>query len=119
VHVVRSGDTLGAIASRYGVSVASLRSMNGLGSRSIIRPGQRLTVSGSGRASTASAAASPSKSSTKSASARAAARTHTVRKGETLSAIARTYRTSVENLRAWNRLRGSTIHPGDRLTIRN
>ena len=39
--------------------------------------------------------------------------------GETLSAIARLYRTSVDDLRSWNGLRGAVIHPGDRLTIRN
>ena len=33
VHVVRRGDTLSHIASRYGTSVARLVSMNGLGSR--------------------------------------------------------------------------------------
>jgi membrane-bound lytic murein transglycosylase D len=118
-HVVRSGDTLGAIASRYGVSVSSLRAMNGLGQRSVIRPGQRLVVSGGSSRASSSASASTKSASTKSAATRAASRTHTVRKGETLSAIARLYRTSVDDLRSWNGLRGAVIHPGDRLTIRN
>jgi membrane-bound lytic murein transglycosylase D len=44
VHKVRAGDSLVRIAERYGVSVAKLRSLNDLGSRSVIRPGQRLIV---------------------------------------------------------------------------
>ena len=40
-----------------------------------------------------------------------------VRKGDTLFGIARRHGVSVENLRAWNRLRGSAIGVGDRLQI--
>lgn len=42
-HTVRSGDTLGAIARRYGVSVDQLRRLNELRGNTI-RPGQRLRV---------------------------------------------------------------------------
>jgi len=42
-HVVRRGETLSSIARRYGATVASLRSWNGI-SGSSIRAGQRLTV---------------------------------------------------------------------------
>lgn len=41
-HTVRSGDTLSAIARKYGSSVSSLCRMNGLRTTSVIRPGQRL-----------------------------------------------------------------------------
>lgn len=43
-HRVRRGETVGKIARRYGVRVSSLLTANGLGSRSVIRPGQRLRV---------------------------------------------------------------------------
>lgn len=43
-HQVRSGQTLGSIARRYGVSVRSIRSANGLGRSSLIRTGQTLRV---------------------------------------------------------------------------
>ena len=39
-HTVERGDTLSRIASRYGVPLKQLFSINGLGSRSILRPGQ-------------------------------------------------------------------------------
>ena len=42
---------------------------------------------------------------------------HRVRRGETLSAIARRHRSSVDALRAVNRLRGSLIHPGQELVV--
>jgi membrane-bound lytic murein transglycosylase D len=44
--------------------------------------------------------------------------TYRVKRGDTLSSIARLYNTSVARIKALNRLRGNTIVPGDRLTIR-
>jgi membrane-bound lytic murein transglycosylase D len=44
-HTVRSGETLGTIAKKYGVSVSALRRANGLRS-SNVRAGQRLRVPG-------------------------------------------------------------------------
>jgi membrane-bound lytic murein transglycosylase D len=46
IHVVRSGDTLGGIARRYGVGTEALARENGLGLRATIRPGDRLQVPG-------------------------------------------------------------------------
>jgi len=44
LHRVRSGETLGSIASRYGMSVSALTRKNHISSRSRIRPGQKLRV---------------------------------------------------------------------------
>lgn len=43
IHLVRRGDTLSAISSRYGVSVAAIRTRNKLPS-TVIRAGQRLVI---------------------------------------------------------------------------
>ena len=43
-YTVRSGDTLGHIARRYGTSVSAICRLNGIRSTSIIRIGQRLRV---------------------------------------------------------------------------
>lgn len=43
-YKVRKGDNLSRIASRNGTSVSKLRKLNGLGSKSIIRPGQRIRI---------------------------------------------------------------------------
>jgi LysM repeat protein len=45
IYVVQSGDVLGSIAQRYGVTVSQLQSWNGLGGTTIY-PGQRLKVYG-------------------------------------------------------------------------
>jgi len=46
LYTVRRGDTLSSIARRYHVSLASLKSRNG--NRTLIRPGQKIAVAGSG-----------------------------------------------------------------------
>ena len=43
-HTVRSGDTLGAIARKYGTTVTKLCNLNNIKSTSILRIGQRLRV---------------------------------------------------------------------------
>jgi membrane-bound lytic murein transglycosylase D len=41
---VRNGDTVAEIARRFGVPVRDVLTANGLGARTLIRPGQRLTI---------------------------------------------------------------------------
>ncbi len=43
-HIVRPGESLSVIARRYGVTVRYLTALNGLSTRSVLRPGQRLRV---------------------------------------------------------------------------
>jgi membrane-bound lytic murein transglycosylase D len=40
-----------------------------------------------------------------------------VKQGDTLSSIARLYRTTVASLKTWNRLRSNSLQVGQRLTI--
>ncbi len=42
---------------------------------------------------------------------------HTIKSGETLSSIASKYHCSVIDLKDWNNLKGTTIHPGDKLIV--
>jgi len=46
VHTVRAGETLTRIALRYGVSIWSIVSANGIANPNLIYPGQRLTIPG-------------------------------------------------------------------------
>lgn len=105
-HLVRKGETLGAIARRYGVSTRVLADANpSVGSRGTIRVGQRLRVPGPGAATAVASDEGP-------------ARMHTVARGETLGSIARRFGTSVARLTAWNSLPASgAIRAGQRLQV--
>ena len=107
-YVVRSGDTLSAIAARKGVSLASLLKANHLSTRSVIHIGQKVRIPGAGAASTARPAASAPTTAT-----------YTVRSGDTLSAIAARTKTPLGTLYKLNRLSARTvIHPGQHLRVR-
>ena len=98
-YLVRSGDTLARIARRFRTNVPALRRANQLRSDNL-RSGARITIPTGGTA----------------ASARRAGQ-HLVRSGDSLSAIARRYRVSLDALRRQNRLRNDNLRPGMRLTI--
>ncbi len=42
---------------------------------------------------------------------------HRVRKGDNLGVIARKYRTTVRNIKRWNKLKSNTIYPGQKLVV--
>ena len=115
MHVVRRGDTLWAVARRSGMSVNTLARMNGMQPGDTLRAGQKL------RLTTTPANTRTKLATSSSASSDAADRpvTHTVRKGDTLSAIARLYQVTVNQIASWNGLTArSLIKPGQKLTIR-
>lgn len=88
VYVVQRGDTLSGIARAYGVSVGTLTAYNGIANPNRIYVGQMIYIPTNG--------ANPPASSCHS--------THTVVRGDTLSAIARWYGTSTRQLQNANRL---------------
>lgn len=111
-HVVVPGDTVFAIARKYGTSVDAVLGANGLSRQSVIYPGQTLVVSASASPAPPAVAASPT------ATSAPAAKSHVVSAGDTLFAIAATYATSVSSLYALNGLGpDSIIYPGQRLTV--
>jgi membrane-bound lytic murein transglycosylase D len=132
-YVVRKGDTLSEIAEKYGVGLTSLRRWNNL-KGSLIRTGKRLTIRLPGERELVYAAASleraqqsghsktPSSVTVRAKeaddrSSGASETVYVVRRGDTLSGIARRYGTTVKDLRRRNALRRSLIRPGERLTI--
>ncbi len=115
-HRVRPGDTLGGIADRYGVSVATLKTANKLKS-TMIHPGQDLLVTTSPRSIDGRVAMidddAPVVRKRSSGSGK-----HVVRRGDTLWSIARDYRVSMETLASTNGIRrDSTLAVGQVLRI--
>jgi len=105
-YVVRRGDTLYAIARRYGTTAQALARANGLANANYIYAGQRLTIPGGG-----SSASSGSASSSGS-------QTYTVRRGDTLAAIAYRYGTTAWAIASANGLANpSYIYVGQKLRI--
>jgi membrane-bound lytic murein transglycosylase D len=90
-HVVRRGDSLWSLASRYDTTVDRIKRDNGLrGDRLVI--GQRLTIQ-TGKST--------------------ASRSYTVRRGDTIGHIAHRHRVSIDTILAANGLsRSSRIYPG-------
>lgn len=118
-HTVKKGDSLPTIARRLGVSRADLADANYLKGTARVVPGQRLVVprAPSGALLAGRPEASPGTVAVVDADVDASPVVYRVRKGDTLSTIARRHGVSVENLRAWNGLKGSTLGIGDRLRI--
>lgn len=102
-YMVRSGETLHAIAKKHGTTAQQIMSMNSLKS-SQLKPGQQLSIS----VSTTHAAAVK----------KAVANKHyVVKRGDTLDSIARKFDVQSKDLKRWNKLTGSHIAPGNKLTV--
>jgi membrane-bound lytic murein transglycosylase D len=108
IHTVRSGDSLYAIARKYGSSVSVISQANALRG-SLIRPGQQLIVPRFGSAS-ASFVDQPQRTADNGV--------YVVQRNDTLWDIARGFSVSVDSLCAANGLlRNDVIRPGQRLEI--
>jgi membrane-bound lytic murein transglycosylase D len=131
-YSVKKGQTLLGIARALGVTRADLAAANYLSVRAKLQTGQRLVIPrapsllASGTAAQSggivAAAAGTSRDTVTPVSYRGGAADqervmHVVRRGDTLYAIARLYDTTIAQLQRWNRLRGSAIKVGQRLTI--
>ncbi len=113
IYSVKRGDNLWDISRQYGISVSQLTRWNGISSKSLLRPGQKLTVwvkqdarNDAGKLIKAVAA----KSSTTSA--------YTVKQGDSLWLIARKFDVHVKDLLKWNNLKsGNHLQPGQSIIV--
>ncbi|MDD5008608.1 MAG: LysM peptidoglycan-binding domain-containing protein, partial [Syntrophorhabdaceae bacterium] len=98
-HVVKKGETLGSISDKYGIEVASLKSMNNLKNDKVY-PNMKLKL----------ASYSHKKQVSK-------VKYHVVKKGETLGSISDKYGTDVASLKSLNKLKSSKIVANMKLKI--
>ncbi|MGM9773769.1 MAG: LysM peptidoglycan-binding domain-containing protein, partial [Candidatus Egerieousia sp.] len=117
---VRKGQTLGGIASRYGVTVSQIKRWNNLRSNNI-QIGKRLVIykKGAPSYSGSSSTASTSVSSSKASSGGSAYKKYTIRKGDTLYMIAKRHNMSLNDLLSINGLsKKSKILPGKKIKVK-
>lgn len=105
-YTVQRGDTVSAIAARFGLRTVDVLAINGLTWSSLIYPGQVLELSAAPSPAPAPATPAP------------ASGTHVVQRGDTVSGIAGRHGLSVQSVLAANGLGWSSIiYPGQKLTI--
>jgi len=104
-HTVKPGENLYTISKKYNISVDDLKDANQLSSADI-HPGDKLKIPAGGVVNE-KGSVSASKEIT-----------HTIKKGENLYSIAKKFDCSVDDLKKWNDINGSSIKPGEKIKIR-
>ena len=121
IHVVKKGESLGKIATKYNVTANDLVAWNNLKSKNVLI-GQSLRVNAPGK----TVADENVADNTKAENLKPAAHTqqftsnaeyHIVKKGEFLSKIATTYGVTQDELVAWNSLESNSLLVGQKLRV--
>ena len=112
-HSVKRGETLSLIARDYSITLSDLKSSNKLNNSDVIKPGQILSLKPASPAKNTVpnpvAPATPLKESTTT--------TYIVKSGDTLSKLANTYHTSIQEIKRLNNLSSDTIYIGKKLNM--
>ncbi|MDY7373038.1 LysM peptidoglycan-binding domain-containing protein [Acinetobacter oleivorans] len=109
-YVVKSGDSLNAIASKYNLQTGYLADLNGLSRTAGLRAGQRLKLTGTVEEE---APTKPSKNTKEETP-----ETYTVKSGDSLGNIANRYHLQLDYLASLNGLsRTSSVRVGQRLKL--
>jgi membrane-bound lytic murein transglycosylase D len=116
-HIVGRGQTLASIARQYGTRAEDIAQANNIRSARRLARGTELIIPVPARARAATRDAPAARAASATRGGDAVRITHRVRAGDTLSSIAERYGTTVAEIKAWNRLRGTRIAAGGRLTI--
>ena len=116
-HTVKKGESLGKIANKYHVSVANIKKWNNL-RKDVISVGQKLVIYTSGSPMAQVGKSSGNSSGKSSSSGSSKPKTHVVKRGETLSSIAKKNHCTVNELKKWNGIKGNNIQAGQKLKIK-
>lgn len=107
-YTLRWGDTLSGVAKKFGVTVSAITSSNGITNPHKVREGTKLSIPN--KAAVQVAAAKPIASSGR--------KVHVVAKGETLGAIARRYKVTVDEIKKLNDIADERrVRDGRELTL--
>ena len=130
VHTVKRGETLATIAKKLQVSRADLAEANYLRTTSKVTAGTKLIIprmpsaallarasSGELEKTAEAIVADVLKETTPLAATVKERRTYQVKRGDTLSAIARKTGTTIAQLKNWNKLRSTNLQVGTRLYV--
>jgi membrane-bound lytic murein transglycosylase D len=109
-HIVKKGENLSRIASKYKVKIQDITSMNNISTKKYLQPGQKLQIPTQGYEEYVKSLINTS-NTTKIY--------HTVKIGDTLSEIASQYKTSIKKIKKWNGIRenDNIIYMGKKLII--
>lgn len=112
-YKVKSGDTLGGIAKRFGTSVAAIQSANNIKS-SQLKIGQSLSIPGQAPMSSPYAIQAGQEIAQRNQTY------YTIKSGDSFWIIAKKHGTSVQNLLKWNELQANAkLKPGQKLLVVN
>lgn len=122
-YIITRGDTISAIASRFGVSTQTVLSANNLGWSTIIYPGQKITIPGTAAPVAATAApvvelAPVSQVTPVTETPAPQTTSYLIKSGDTVTSIAATFGISVQSILDANGLnRSSLIYAGRTLVV--
>ncbi len=108
-YTVVTGDTLGRIGNKFGVSVKELKDTNNL-TKNDLYVGMKLVVPSNSKITSSNTRAAKKPAQKKSAK-------YVVKRGDTLGLIAKRYGVSVGSLKTANNMRGNGIKAGQKITI--
>ena len=114
-YVIASGDTLGALAHKNGLSLKALMDANPGVNPKKLKVGQKIQIPAG--ASAVASAASPAAAAPDVAAATGDTTTYTVKTGDTLGKIARLNHTSFKKIMAMNDLKTTSIKVGQKLKL--
>jgi membrane-bound lytic murein transglycosylase D len=111
---MRPNETLAQVAVKYGMSIETLRAVNGIGARAKVPAGHTLLVPSQSASTEAVASLSQAVFTTVPSG-----RTfyYTAKKGDKMSVIAVRYGVTVEELKSWNALAKDSLVPGQKLRV--
>jgi peptidoglycan lytic transglycosylase D len=113
-HRMKPGETLTQIATRYGMSIETLRSVNGIGPRETVPTGYALLVPMQKPTAEAEASLENAVFTTVAVN-----RTfyYVVHRGDTLTSIAGRFGVTTQDLARWNKLSRETVRIGQKLRV--